>query len=276
MGQWDFSKSEFDAILALYITQLRRQATADPSPCAYLTGGQSGAGKSAFQYSPEAGLQQPCIVLDADTYRSLHPHYFAIQKKHGKEAVRQTQDFAAQFVEALIDRLSADNYNLLIEGTLRTADVPRETASKLREKGYRTELLMMITKPEISLLSTILRYEKLLTIEPALARPTPKSHHNLIVAHLCDNLSVLYSERIFDNIRLYDRSMRLLYSQSETPDTNPASVTENALFGSWSEEELVLARRTVEEIASLMDARGVKNSADRKTVAQVIKSIPGF
>lgn len=38
--------------------------------------------------------------------------------------------------EALIDSLSRIEYNLVIEGTLRTAEVPLKTAELLRQRSY--------------------------------------------------------------------------------------------------------------------------------------------
>ena len=56
-------------------------------------------------------------------------------------------------VEELVDQLSRLKYNLVVEGTLRTADVPLGTARLLRERGYGVSLALMAVKPEISLLS---------------------------------------------------------------------------------------------------------------------------
>lgn len=48
-------------------------------------------------------------------------------------------------------------YNLIIEGTLRTSEVPMATAKLLRECGYGVSLALMAVKPEISLVSCQLR-----------------------------------------------------------------------------------------------------------------------
>ncbi|MFU0788169.1 MAG: UDP-N-acetylglucosamine kinase [Enterococcus gilvus] len=42
--------------------------------------------------------------------------------------------------EALISRLSDQGYNLVIEGTGRTTDVPIQTATMLQSKGYETKM----------------------------------------------------------------------------------------------------------------------------------------
>ena len=45
--------------------------------------------------------------------------------------------------EALISRLSDQGYNLVIEGTGRTTDVPIQTATMLQAKGYETKIYVM-------------------------------------------------------------------------------------------------------------------------------------
>ena len=62
--------------------------------------------------------------------------------------------FAGQMVEYLVDELSKQGYHLLIEGTLRTTEVPRKTAQLLTTKGYQVSLAVIATKPELSYLST--------------------------------------------------------------------------------------------------------------------------
>ena len=67
-------------------------------------------------------------------------------------------------VEYLVDELSKQGYHLLIEGTLRTTEVPRKTAQLLITKGYQVSLALIATKPELSYLSTLIRYDRTLHI----------------------------------------------------------------------------------------------------------------
>ena len=58
-------------------------------------------------------------------------------------------------------------------------------------KGYQVSLALIATKPELSYLSTLIRYEELYAIDPSQARATPKEHHDRIVEHLVDNIREL-------------------------------------------------------------------------------------
>ncbi len=48
-------------------------------------------------------------------------------------------------------------------------------------------MALIATKPELSYLSTLIRYEELYIINPNQTRATPKEHHDFIVNHLVDN-----------------------------------------------------------------------------------------
>lgn len=57
--------------------------------------------------------------------------------------------------------------------------------------------MVIATKPEISYISALLRYEEPYAIDSGQARVTPKAHHNGIVDYLVDNLRELEKDRLF-------------------------------------------------------------------------------
>ena len=143
-------------------------------------------------------------------------------------------------VEHLVEELSKQGYHLLIEGTLRTTEVPRKTAMLLKSRDYQVSLALIATKPELSYLSTLIRYEELYAIDQNKARATPKDHHDGIVNHLVDNLRELENDHLFDYIQIYQRDRSCVYD-SETDDGSAVDVLQECLFGEWSkmEEEMM-------------------------------------
>ena len=153
-------------------------------------------------------------------------------------------------VEYLVDELSKQGYHLLIEGTLRTAEVPRKTAQLLITKRYQVSLALIATKPELSYLSTLIRYEELYAIDSSQARATPKEHHDGIVEHLVDNLRELENDKIFNQIQIYQRDQSCVYD-SEVDQISAAEVLHECLFGKWSkveEEMLKLGQERLREL----------------------------
>lgn len=161
----EFSETEFQKVLQRTIRALTRGKMISYQPKAILLGGQSGAGKITIHRIKQKEFQGNIIIIDGDSYRSQHPNYLALQEKYGKDSVDFTQGFAGKMVEHLIEKLSTQGYHLLIEGTLRTTEVPRETAQLLKARGYQVSLALIATKPELSYFSTLIRYEELYAID---------------------------------------------------------------------------------------------------------------
>ena len=133
--------------------------TLESAPQAFLLGGQSGAGKTTLHKIVHRRLDGNGISINGDDYRKFHPRFLELQRIYGDEAVNYTAPWAGRMTEALIDSLSRIEYNLVIEGTLRTAEVPLKTAELLRQRSYGVSLALMAVKPEISLVSCQIRYE---------------------------------------------------------------------------------------------------------------------
>ncbi|HHG6439531.1 TPA: zeta toxin family protein, partial [Streptococcus pneumoniae] len=81
--------------------------------------------------------------------------------------------------------------------------------------GYEVQLALIATKPKLSYLSTLIRYEKLYAINPDQARATPKEHHDFIVNHLVDNTRQLEKLAIFERIQIYQRDRSCVYDSEE-------------------------------------------------------------
>ena len=195
-------------------------------------------------------FQGNIIIIDGDSYRSFHPNYLGLQEKYGKDSVDYTKVFAGKMVEYLVDELSKQGYHLLIEGTLRTTEVPRKTTQLLITKGYQISLALIATKPELSYLSTLIRYEELYAIDPRQARATPKAHHDGIVEHLVENLRELEKDQLFRQIQIFQRDQSCVYD-SQVDETSAAEVLQECLFGKWSKVEIEMLKLGQERLKEL-------------------------
>lgn len=233
-----FSQDDFERASKRLVRSLTRGKTTSSQPKAILLGGQSGAGKTTIHRVKQRKFQGNIIIIDGDSYRSFHPNYLDLQEKYGKDSVDYTKVFAGQMVEYLVDELSKQGYHLLIEGTLRTTEVPRKTAQLLITKGYQVSLALIATKPELSYLSTLIRYEE---------------HHDGIVEHLVDNLRELENDQLFNQIKIYQRDQSCVYD-SQVDETSAAEVLQECLFGKWSkveEEMLKVGQERLRELGKI-------------------------
>ena len=192
--------------------------TLESAPQAFLLGGQSGAGKTTLHKIIHRRLDGNGISINGDDYRKFHPRFLELQRIYGDEAVNYTAPWAGRMTEALIDSLSRIGYNLVIEGTLRTAEVPLKTAELLRQRSYGVSLALMAVKPEISLVSCQIRYEEI-RVAGTTPRATDPAHHNKIIDQIVSNLGVLEASGMFDEIALYDRSQTCLFPREGAGDS---------------------------------------------------------
>lgn len=159
-------------------------------------------------------------------------------------------------VETLVDALSQLGFHLLIEGTLRTTDVPRQTAQLLKSRGYQVSLALIATKPELSYLSTLIRYEELYAKDPNQARATPKEHHDYIVNHLVENVRALENEKCFEQIQIFQRDRSCIYDSKTDEVSTAAVVLQECLFGKWSKVEKEMMKVGQELLRELRKRNG--------------------
>ena len=231
-----YSSEDFDKYLERTIDLLTFNKNISSTPHAVILGGQSGAGKTTIHRVKMIESKGDYIVIDGDTYRAQHPHFRELQEKYGADSVDYTKVFAGKMVEAVIDKLSSLKYNLIIEGTLRSAAVPINTAILLRSKGYTVDFCLIATKPELSYLTTQLRYLEMLVVDPLQARATPKEHHDGIVKSLVANITELEQRGVFESIQVYKRDLEQVYNSKLC--TEPVgTVVDKILFGAWTPDE---------------------------------------
>lgn len=232
----DYTQEQFDEKFRKNYDKLTSNCKPCDLPKAYLLGGQSGAGKSLIHKI----LGEECsniIVIDGDRFRENHPCFSEIQQQYGKESANYTQPFVNAMISALIERLSSEKYNLIIEGTCRNVNVPINTCNDLKPKGYKVELDVICTDKEISRQSAVDRYNamKAAGLTP---RAVPHDKYIETVKALPHNISEIYTRKVFDEIRLFDRDKNCIYKYSEQPDTNPGQIFEHKLNEFSKENQL--------------------------------------
>ena len=222
------------------------------NPKVTLLGGQPGAGKSGLENL--INIKKNYVSISGDDYREYHPRFKEINLEHGREASKYTQQWAAEITEKLIRELRKEKYNLIIEGTLRTAELPLKEANAFKKAGYEVELNVVVVKPEKSRLGTLERYEAMLK-QNKVPRMTPKEHHDLVVNNIGNNLEIIYNSKAFDSIKLFDRENNLLYNYKETPDINPKNILEKEFNREWKKEEIKDFKEKWENLIKIMETR---------------------
>lgn len=135
--------------------------------------------------------------------------------------------------------------------------MPLKTARLLIDKGYDVELAIIAVKPEISYLSTIKRYEEMIN-KQMIARLTRKEDHDKVVASIVNNLSIINSKNVFDNISIYDRSFNCIFTKKENK-LEPGVILERNIFGIWNDKEKLEIIRIIKSTKNLKIKRNDPN-----------------
>ena len=239
--------------------------TPTDQPIAILLGGQPASGKTTIQKMQEK--EEPnMIIINGDSYRKEHPNFTKIQDTYGKDSVTYTQPFSNAVVENLIEKLSNEKYNLIIEGTLRNPDTQMNTCAMLKEKGHNVELHVMAVNKETSWQGTLNRYNEMKALGQ-IPRATPKASHDETVTKLPDSISKAYKSNLFDRIALVTRDAQYLYDSKATPEINPKEILHQALHTTDKQRQhpkekpsLKQSLKTYKQMADQHNANRQKNS----------------
>lgn len=266
---FEYTQAAFETQYNIIKDILTNEKIPNIYPKAYILGGQPGAGKSNIQ----RWLKQKdmnIIAINADDFRVYHPFFDDIQAMYVKDSPKYTQPFINKVTERLIDELSEKKYNLIIEGTLRTAEVPLKTCLNLKQKGYSVELNIIAVKKAISYESTLLRYEVALS-EGDTPRATAKAHHDMVADAIVDNLDAIEKAGAFDAIKLFNRNGDCLYPA--VGYSSAADVENRMLNGWWTIDE---TEQLKEIVAAVTDLKAARNAEDLAAYQEHAKEVVAF
>ena len=250
----DYTDEELEIKFKEILEYYKSMYSPTENPKVVLLGGQPGAGKSGLENM--VNIKKNYVSISGDDYREYHPRFKEINLEYGREASKYTQQWAAEITEKLIKELRKEKYNLIIEGTLRTAELPLKEANAFKKAGYNVELNVVVVKPEKSRLGTLERYEAMLK-QGKVPRMTPKEHHDLVVNNIGNNLEIIYNSKAFDNIKLFDRENNLLYNYKESPNVNPKDILNKEFNRVWKKEEIEKFKEKWENLIKVMENRKV-------------------
>lgn len=226
----DFTEQEFDT----RYQEIKDIITVGKYPeghgkTVFVLGGQPGSGKSSF-YS-NSNLEN-YIPINGDDYRKFHPKLEYFEHTDVDEYVARTQYFINRVSNRLINELSREGYNLIIEGTLRTAEISIKTCNLLKGRHYESNLVVIACSAEEAWKSTIER-ANLMKKKGEIPRLVPIDKYNETVQCIANNIQYIKEENCFDSIRIIDRDGKILYDISDAVE--PWQILSDKLkLGEWN------------------------------------------
>jgi UDP-N-acetylglucosamine kinase len=205
MNKVDLSQDEIDSIFRKQIIpQIIGDISPQPSKKAFILGGQPGSGKSTLVRE----ILKPnnnTVFINGDDLRPYHPKYYSHLKENDQEAADLTQPVCNLWVEALIRECMDRGLNLIVEGTMRTKEVPLSTAQMLKKADYSVDLVVVSAPYELSLMSLEYRYEEIKRLG-GFARYTKKESHDEAYKNIEGTLRALSGNGLFHRFRVYLRT----------------------------------------------------------------------
>ena len=180
-------------------------ATPQDKPIGYVLGGQPGAGKSKLIEMVGNSFNRNIIIINGDDFRKYHPLYKNFQEQYKQDSPTYTAEFSASMVEAVLQKAIDEKYNIVVEGTFRTAQVPINTLQIFKNNGYVTGVLIQTCNKNISWAACLERYNQMLEVNPKEARHTNKIHHDNVVENLAKNIKLVQNSGLADSIQVFVR-----------------------------------------------------------------------
>lgn len=231
-----------------------REISSDKFPIGILLGGQGAVGKGQLNlWAERLYPENVFLAINGDNYRVWHPDFDKLRKNIWNYS-KETQIFSNIFTEGLIEDATTNCYSLVVEGTMRSPEVPLQTAKKLRSNGYETAAFVIAACKEFSLLNAFVRYYKEVQSK-GFGRMIDIESHNKAAEGLPQSVDRLFMEKSVDRICLFDCFAKSMIADYQLSD------------GKWSSEALPSSIIIATRKKQMNDQEGIETLLNEASIA---------
>ena len=207
-----FTEKEFNEAFNAVWKKLTINLQPAEQPLGIVTGGAPGSGKSAFIKEASIKLDDNIIPVNGDEFRVYHPRFKEIVSLAKGDFPTYTGSFSGKMVETIISESIKQRYNIIVEGTFRTADTPIKTLQEMKAAGYKTIAKVKAVNADVAWQSTIDRFNdmKSMGLEP---RAVNKLVFDKTVNGLAENTYKVATSGVVDQVEVWNRQMKLFDSR---------------------------------------------------------------
>jgi UDP-N-acetylglucosamine kinase len=225
------------------------------NPFLIIIGGQPGSGKSTCCVNIQKSLtgDNNALFIDMDELREFHPEYQSLNKNNDKFAALYTGPDAGKWSELLLRNAANKKYNIVYESTLKNVETICLIAQSFTKSGYDVSLQAMIVKPEISQVSTYLRYEQIKNAQ-GYGRYVLPQYHDDSVANIPRTLQAIKEQGLVSKIELYTRDKPLFHGDYKKEDI--VAIANAEYKRALTPEETQYIRESWDDVRRLMLKRG--------------------
>ena len=152
------------------------------------------------------------MKLRYQEFRVYHPRFEKIVNLAKGDFPTYTGFFSGKMVEKVIEEAIKQRYNIIVEGTFRTADTPIKTLQSMKDNGYKTIVKIKAVNTEIAWQSTIDRFNEMKNngLEP---RAVNKLIFEKTADSLAENTEKVYKTGLVDRLEVSNRTTKLFDSR---------------------------------------------------------------
>lgn len=183
-------------------------------PCAIITGGQPGSGKSGItEKAQERFSATGYILVDADKLRLKHPAYRMLAESGRNDAADVTHPDAGAWAQRLMRDGIDGRRNIIIDQTSRDPAGMEKIIGELRKSGYRVEFHAMAISAEVSEQRIHQRYEGQI-VKDGYGRFSQPDKHDAAYLGLTRTVEAVEQKRLVDKLCLYDRNLTVIHENT--------------------------------------------------------------
>ena len=199
------------------ITEKNTSKSMTDAPRLIILGGQPGSGKSSTIELIESEYNKNIVAINGDDFKPLYPDYNLKMQHSSEKTSIEVQPYSNHVVNALKAEYSDKKYNLIIEGTMRTSDIPLSTVSEMKAKGYKAEAYVVAANYYASRTGCLLRMETD-KFNTGIGRPVPVDSHDAAYANIPTAIQALIDSGMLENIKILTRDGSVIGELSKRDD----------------------------------------------------------
>ncbi|WBV60631.1 zeta toxin family protein [Chryseobacterium camelliae] len=209
--QYQLSDEDFTAILAIIVEEVADGYLPSPFPKVVILGGAPGSGKTELQKEAESLLRGNAVICNADNLRDFHPLSHEIKRNHPSFYPDITAEYAQKWNDLLCNYCQQKRLNYILETTFSSGARLQQTIREIKDVGYQVDIMLLAVSPRLSLLGTYIRYENSIENQ-GLGRKVSKEAHDVRFNAIPSTIDAITKNQLFDDIRIYSRSVVLEYA----------------------------------------------------------------
>jgi len=207
--KYAISDTEFEENAEKIFKELSKNVKKSEKRKFVVVGGQAGAGKTNLVLKKNKEFEEGSIIINQDELREEFPEYLykgMIDNYDERTIYLILRPYVNKLVEKIIDKSIENKYNVIFETAVSYAEPIIEYTNNFKKEGYETEISILVVDEIESRLSMLKRYSDLLEKDGICRRASKMSENAHKIFN--DNIKVLHSKEIFDNVEIYIRNVK--------------------------------------------------------------------